>query len=64
MPAIIHRPPSDNVFHTLELNYADRLVLVNNMFVQPGMLPPPPPLDIHSGDAAQLIINYQRAMGM
>ncbi|KAI1730413.1 zinc finger, c4 type (two domains) domain-containing protein [Ditylenchus destructor] len=29
----------DNIFHTIELNYSDRLVLVNNTFIQPGILP-------------------------
>uniref|UniRef100_A0A915EFB8 NR LBD domain-containing protein n=1 Tax=Ditylenchus dipsaci TaxID=166011 RepID=A0A915EFB8_9BILA len=29
----------DNIFHTLELNYDDRLVLVNNSYIQPSIIP-------------------------
>lgn len=29
----------DNIFHTIELNYTDRMVLVNNTYIKHGTLP-------------------------
>jgi hypothetical protein len=44
----------DNVFHTIELNYTDRLVLVNNSFIQSGNYP--------SLNEAKSSLNMQKAM--
>lgn len=35
----------DNAFHTVELGYTDRFVLVNNTFIRPGHFPPFQPTD-------------------
>jgi hypothetical protein len=45
----------DNAFHTIELNYADRLVLVNNSYIRAGSFP-----DITGNEP----IAYQRALAM
>lgn len=47
----------DNVFHTMEMGYTDRLVLVNNNFIIPGQ--PPPPLN---PEKASEVLNERRLM--
>lgn len=44
----------DNVFHTMELGYTDRLVLVNNTYMKPGDWPPFDPADSQESRQVQL----------
>ncbi|KAL6724626.1 hypothetical protein Aduo_019497 [Ancylostoma duodenale] len=54
----------DNVFHTMELGYEDRIVLVNNNYMKPFEAPPLPQNDLTDEKRVELMMYGAEAQAM